>query len=339
MSTIREVARLAGVSPATVSRVMNGTANVDSDKRQRVEQAIKESGFLPNKLARALFKNSSGLIGLIIPNIENPFFNEMARVIEEEAYAGGLHIVLCSSGNNTQKELDNIRMLGQMKADGIILITNGHHTGEMLEECTLPVIVVDRHVVGCGEIAHIEADHYKGGRLAAQCLIDCGCRKIVCMRGPQGFTSGVLRFQGYQDVCRENGIGERFVDVTYSFDSGIRAAKKLLEQFPDADGIVAANDMVAISTYKVLRSRGIRVPEDIQLVGFDDIGFSSLVSPELTTIRQPIEDMGKRAVEIIFRYAGGKDFQEENVFDVSLVERETTVRKQKGQKHEDPEPD
>ena len=109
MSTIREVARLAGVSPATVSRVMNGTANVDSDKRQRVEQAIKESGFLPNKLARALFKNSSGLIGLIIPNIENPFFNEMARVIEEEAYAGGLHIVLCSSGNNTQKELDNIR--------------------------------------------------------------------------------------------------------------------------------------------------------------------------------------------------------------------------------------
>ena len=176
MATIREVAQLAGVSPATVSRVMNGTAKVDEEKRKRVEDAIRETGFMPNKLARALFKNSSGLIGLIVPNIENPFFNELARVIEEEAYGGGLHIVLCSSGNNTQKEADNIHMLEQMKADGIILITNGDHTESMIEKCPLPVIVVDRHITGSGEVAHIEADHYKGGRLAAQFLVDCGCR-------------------------------------------------------------------------------------------------------------------------------------------------------------------
>lgn len=326
MATIREVAQLAGVSPATVSRVMNGTAKVDEEKRKRVEDAIRETGFIPNKLARALFKNSSGLIGLIVPNIDNPFFNEIAKAIEEEAYNKGLHIVLCSSGNNTQKEADNIQMLEQMKADGIILITNGNHTGRMIEKCSLPVIVVDRHITDCGEIAHIEADHYQGGKLAAEFLVKCGCRSIVCLRGPQEFTSGRLRYQGYCDVCRENGIPERYVDTRYSFESGIKAAYEMLERFPETDGIVAANDMVAISSYKVLRSKGIRVPEDIQIVGFDDIRFSSLVSPAVTTIHQPITEMGKRAVEIIFRYAEGSEYSEKNVFDVYLVERETTMR-------------
>ena len=326
MATIREVAQLAGVSPATVSRVMNGTAKVDEEKRKRVEAAIRETGFKPNKLARALFKNSSGLIGLIVPNIDNPFFNEIAKAIEEEAYNKGLHIVLCSSGNNTQKEADNIQMLEQMKADGIILITNGNHTGRMIEKCSLPVIVVDRHITDCGEIAHIEADHYQGGKLAAEFLVKCGCRSIVCLRGPQEFTSGRLRYQGYCGVCRENGIPERYVDTKYSFESGIKAAYEMLERFPETDGIVAANDMVAISSYKVLRSKGIRVPEDIQIVGFDDIRFSSLVSPAVTTIHQPITEMGKRAVEIIFRYAEGSEYSEKNVFDVYLVERETTMR-------------
>ena len=326
MATIREVAQLAGVSPATVSRVMNGTAKVDEEKRKRVEDAIRETGFKPNKLARALFKNSSGLIGLIVPNIDNPFFNEIAKAIEEEAYNKGLHIVLCSSGNNTQKEADNIQMLEQMKADGIILITNGNHTGRMIEKCSLPVIVVDRHITDCGEIAHIEADHYQGGKLAAEFLVKCGCRSILCLRGPQEFTSGRLRYQGYCDVCRENGIPERYVDTKYSFESGIKAAYEMLERFPETDGIVATNDMVAISSYKVLRSKGIRVPEDIQIVGFDDIRFSSLVSPAVTTIHQPITEMGKRAVEIIFRYAEGSEYSEKNVFDVYLVERETTMR-------------
>ena len=324
MTTIKDVAKAAGVSPATVSRVMNGTANVDSDKRLRVERAIRETGFEPNKLARALFKKSSGLIGLIVPNIENPFFNELARVIEEKAFDGGLHILLCSSGNDTNKEQANIRMLGQMNADGVILITNGSHTGRMIDTCKMPVIVVDRHLVGCGEIAYIEADHYKGGRMAAQHLVDCGCRSIVCLRGPQEYTSGLLRFRGYQDVCRENGLEEQYVDCRYNFESGLAAAREMLERYHGFDGVVAANDMVAISTYKVLFEKGIRVPEDVQLIGFDDIRFSNLISPELTTIRQPIEEMGKRAVEIIFQRAAGKKIQEENIFDVRLIERETT---------------
>lgn len=327
MATIREVARLAGVSPSTVSRVMNGTANVDGEKKQRVLEAIGQTSFQPNELARALYKKSSKIIGLIVPNIENPFFSELARVIEAAAFHHGFRLLLCNSNNDTEKERININMLAQMKADGIILITNSGETGQMIADCTLPVVIVDRHVPDTGEIAFIESDHYAGGRLATQCLVDCGCRRIVCLRGPQIFTSGVLRFRGYQDVCRENGIAERFIDCEYSFVSGRSAAEKLVEAFPDVEGVVAANDMVAISVYKVLRSRGIRVPEDVQIVGFDDIGFSTLVSPEVTTIRQPVLEMGRRAVDIIYRFGNGQAFERESVFDVQLIERETTRRR------------
>lgn len=327
MATIREVSRLAGVSPSTVSRVINGTANVDKEKRERVLEAIGQTRFQPNELARALYKKSSRIIGLIVPNIENPFFSELSRVIEEAAFGYGFRLLLCNSNNDTEKEQININMLSQMKADGIILITNSGETGKMIAGCNMPVVIVDRHVPNTGEIAFIESDNYNGGRLATQCLVDCGCQKIVCMRGPQKFTSGLLRFKGYQDICQKYGIEERFIDCEYSFESGKKAAAKMLEIFPDAEGVFAANDMVALSAYKVFRSHGIQVPEDIQIVGFDDIGFSTLFSPEITTIRQPVHEMGCRAVDIIYQYSNGQDFEKESIFEVNLVERETTCKK------------
>lgn len=327
MATIREVSRLAGVSPSTVSRVINGTANVEKEKRDRVLEAIGKTCYQPNELARALYKKSSKIIGLIVPNIENPFFSELARTIEEAAFNYGFRLLLCNSNNDTGKEQININMLDQMKADGIILITNSGETGKMIAGCNLPVVIVDRHVPDTGEIAFIESDNYNGGRLATQCLIDCNCKKIVCMRGPQKFTSGLLRFKGYQDVCKLHGIEERFIDCEYSFESGKKAAIKMLKTFPDTEGIFAANDMVALSTYKILRSQGIRVPENIQIVGFDDIGFSTLFSPEITTIRQPIKKMGNKAVDIIYQYINGQAFEKESIFEVELVERETTCKR------------
>lgn len=326
MATIREVAKLAGVSPATVSRVMNGTANVDDEKKNRVLEAIEKTGFQPNQLARALFKNSSKLVGLIVPNIDNPFFSELAKIIEEEAFNRGYHIVLCSSGNNTEKEQNNIHILSQMKADGIILITNGKHTEQMLQKVDLPVVVVDRHMTDGGEIAYIESDHYTGGFLATEHLYECGCRNIVCLRGPQAYTSGRLRYQGYKDVCKKYKLKEMYIDTAYNYEAGLKSAELLLEKYPKVDGIFAANDAVAISTYKVLVSKGKRIPDDIQLVGFDDIRFSSLMTPELTTIRQSLNEMGKLAVEIICNYAEGKPYKKECVLDVELIKRETTKR-------------
>ncbi len=329
MATIKEIASLAKVSPATVSRVINNTAKVDEEKRKRVEAAIKKTGFKPNALAIALYKKSSRIIGLIVPDIVNPFFNELAKEVEAEAHRRGYNILLSNSNNDSKKEAENISLLESMHADGIILVTNNSKTGGIIKDCKLPVIVVDRHVEDGVEVAHIESDHYEGGRMAAQCLVDKGCKNIVCLRGPQAFASGKLRFQGYKDVCRENGLDVHYIDTKYSFAAGTRAAERLLDRYPAVDGVVAANDMVALSLFKYLSGKGKRVPGDIQIVGFDDIGISSLVTPALTTIHQPIQDMGRRAIEIICKHSKGESYEKENVFRVKLVERETTKKKRK----------
>lgn len=328
MASIRDVARIAGVSPSTVSRVMNGTANVDEEKRQKVLMAIQETGFRPNELARALFKQSSRIIGVIVPNIENPFFNELAKAVEEEAYKNGYKMLLCNSNNNTEKELMNIQMLDQMKADGIIILTYSDKTGQAIADCGLPVVVVDRKLTGSGESAYVEADHYKGGKMAISHLLDCGCKDIVFLRGPLEVSSGQQRYQGYQEICRRYGIREQCIDCLYDYEDGIRAARELVEKYPHVDGVIASNDMVAIAAYKIFTREGYRVPEDVQMIGFDNIRFSWLFTPELTTVRQPIEEMGTLAVRIIMNYGQGMPFQKENILDVSLVERQTTKRKE-----------
>ncbi|MBQ2879910.1 MAG: LacI family DNA-binding transcriptional regulator [Anaerotignum sp.] len=293
-------------------------------KKEIVLSVIEETGFKPNELARALFKKSSKIIGVIVPNIEDAFFGELARAIEEEAYQNNYRILLCNSQNNTEKELLNIQTLSQLKADGIIIMTNSEDLASKIGSCNIPFVILDRKIEGLDEIAFIEADHYKGGRMAMEHLIRCGCRNIVCMRGPQKFSSGQLRFQGYQDVCREHSLQEQWLDCDYDYEEGLRVAKLLLAEYPDVDGILACNDMVAIATYKVLLNKGLRVPEDVQLIGFDNIRFSRLFAPEFSTIIQPIREMGTLATQVIVRHANGEQVEKENVFDVSLVERQTT---------------
>lgn len=324
MASIRDVAKIAGVSAATVSRVMNNTANVDEEKKRRVFAAIEETEFKPNELARALFKKSSKIIGVIIPTIENPFFNEIAKAIEEEAFQNGYRLLLCNSNGYEEKEKINIEMLTQMNADGLIIMTNSDKTGEVISKCNLPVVVLDRLLSEDIGIAYIEADHYQGGKIAAEHLLECGCKNIVCLKGPQNLSSGKKRYQGYLDVCREHGLEVRFLECDYSYDSGLKAAEELLQKYPDADGIIATNDIVAISVYKILKNAGVRVPEDVQIIGFDNIQFSWLFTPEITTITQPIKQMGKKAVEVIINYINGEPFEKCCMFEVTLEKRQST---------------
>lgn len=327
MASIREVAKLAGVSPSTVSRVMNHTANVDEEKKKRVLKAIEETGFKPNELARALFKQSLKVIGVIVPSIENPFFSEMARAIEEEAFNSGYRILLCNSNGNAEKERLNIHMLNQMKADGLIMMAQSEQTSEIISICDMPVVVLDRMISGENVIANISCDNYMGGYIAAEHLWKCGCRHMICMRGPQNASSGKERYRGYQEFCKKFGLEERYVDCEYSYDEGLRVTEEILEKYPQVDGIIASNDMVAASAYKILRKRGYDVPEDIQLVGYDNIRFSRLFTPELTTIGQPIQKMGKMAVQIIISYINGEQVKYNNKLEVELIVRESTKEK------------
>lgn len=326
MASIREVAKLAQVSPATVSRVINGTAKVDDEKKKRVLDAISETGFVPNEVARSLFKKSARIIGLILPSIENPFFTQMASVIENTAENYGYRLVLCNTGNDLEKEKAALQMLTSMNADGIILTTNNEEIYEYVNNCTIPIVLTDRRVSMDAVAGYVHSDHYKGGRLAAEHLIDCGCKNIVCVRGPLEISSARDRYEGYIKVCNERNLKEQTVDCDYDFNMGMKVAEEILKKYPKVDGIIACNDTVAISIYKVFHGKGIRVPEDIQLIGFDDIRLASLVTPELTTIAQPIEDIGKKAAELIINKAV-TDESKEYVFDTKLVVRQTTMKK------------
>ncbi len=322
MASIREVAKLANVSPSTVSRVINGTANVDEEKKRRVLKAIDESGFTPNEVARSLFKKSSKTIGVIVPSITNPFFTEMSSAIEKTANEYGYRMTICNTSGNVEKEKNAISMLTSMNVDGIVITTSNQELKKILENCETPIVAIDRVISKNTAGGYIHCDNYEGGRIAAQHLIQNGCKSIVCVRGLESISSARERYQGYLDVCTEQGIREQSIRCDYSFTEGLTMTEKLLEEFPDVDGIIACNDMVAISIYKVLCRRGIRVPEDIQLVGYDNISLAHLMTPELTTVAQPIEKMGVKAVKMLIRKEtkGYKEY----IFSPELIIRETT---------------
>lgn len=322
MASIRDVATLAKVSPSTVSRVMNGTANVDPEKRERVLKAIEESGFTPNEVARSLFKKSSKTIGIVIPSIKNPFFTELASAVERTANQYGYRVTLCNTGGSLQKEKNAISMLASMNVDGIVLATSNKELRKYLDDCKTPIVTIDRLISKNVSGGYIHCDHYEGGRLAAEHLIECGCRNIVCVKGLDRISSAKERYAGYKDVCREYGRKEQTIVCDYDFNEGLEVAEKLLEQYPDVDGIIACNDMVAVSIYKVLHRRGIRVPEDVKLIGYDNVYLSSLMTPELTTVAQPIDKMGVKATRLLIKNeaTGSKEY----IFSPELIIRETT---------------
>ena len=326
MSSIREVAKLAGVSPATVSRVMNGTARVAPEKQASVLAAIQATGFVPNELARSLYRKSARMIGLVIPSIRNPFFTQLADEMDRLAEQYGYRLFVCNVGDDLEKERTAFRTLAAMNADGIVFASGSEEIQQHLSKYQIPVVALDTRISLDEVKACIYSDYYQGGRLSMEHLLDCGCRQIVCIRGPQNLISAKRRYEGYRDVCLERGIPERTVECDYDFEKGLEMTEALLERYPDVDGIIACNDMVAISTYKVLRKKNIPVPDRVQLVGFDDIDSSTLMTPELTTIRQPIRVMAEKAMDCLLQPGKGSEKGTELVLPVSLMIRETTKR-------------
>lgn len=324
MAVIRDVAKLAGVSPATVSRVMNGTANVAPEKREKVLRAISETEFVPNEVARTLFKKSSHTIGFIIPSIQNPYFTQMAEVIDKAAKELGFRILLCNVEHDLERERSAIQMLISANADGIIVASNNSELQQELSQCGIPVIVLDSLFQTRCVNAYIYCDYYQGGRLAAAHLCECGCRNLVCIQGPQQLYTARVRYEGARDLCAERGLTMHVLECDYDFHAGMAVTEELLRSYPEVDGIIACNDIVAISIYKILHKRAISVPDRIQLIGFDDIRLSSLLSPELTTIHQPIEEMGRKAISLICAQEEMEKTGERFVFPVELIVRETT---------------
>ena len=185
MISIRDVARLAGVSASTVSRVMNGTAKVDPEKKERVLRVIEETGFVPNEVARTLFRKSAKTIGLIVPSIRNPYFTELAAHIDALSLECGFRPFLCNTGYDPEKEKAAVQMLVSMNADAIIVASCSEQIKETINNCPIPVVALDAMLYGAEVEACIYCDYYEGGRMATEYMIEKGCRNIVCIKGPQ----------------------------------------------------------------------------------------------------------------------------------------------------------
>jgi LacI family transcriptional regulator len=299
-----EVAHAAGVSSATVSYVVNnGPRPVATETREKVLAAIQELGYHPNALARNLRLQHSSTIGLIVPDIHNPYFAEVARGVEQMASENGLTMVLCHSDYKLERELHYVKIMQAERSAGVIWFpaTNSAEPAKQLASYGMPLVVLDRVVPGVRAPA-VVADNFRGGYLASQHLIDLGHRIIGCITRPTELYHSTERIRGFRAALTENGIEvdeSLLVSGGFRLDDGCAAAKQLIGKTPRPTAIFAYNDFMAIGTLRAAYELGIKVPNDLSVVGFDDIPQAAFTCPALTTISQPKFEMGREGVSLL----------------------------------------
>jgi LacI family transcriptional regulator len=326
--TMADVAHEVGVSMMTVSRVINEKGDVSPATRQRVLDAIDRLGYRPSSIARSLATRRTGTLGLVVPDVANPFFAEVARGVEQVAYAEGYNVFLCNTDEDPERELDVLGSLEEKRVDGIVLCSSrlDHDDLQMVMESHPAVALVNRSVeVTDHEAAAVLVDDELGGRLSTLHLLDRGHRAIGFLSGPQGSHSGQRRLAGYAAVLSESGMPrdadwvERGAPVA---ESGRTAALKLLARHPELTALICYNDLVAVGALGACRELNKRVPEDVAVVGFDDIPLAALVTPPLTTCRIPRHELGVKAVEaLLSQIRGEPTLAREVVLEPTLVVR------------------
>lgn len=305
MVTIHDVARRAGVSTSTVSHVVNGTRFVSDGTRARVEDAIRTLGFRPNALARSLRRGRSHTLGLILPDSANPFFAEIGRELETSAFEAGLSVVLCNTEGDREKERLYAGVLARNQVDGIVLVATTDRSAFLRTELAgrLPLVILDREASRPG-LDCVVADHFRGGGLAARHLVALGHRRLACIAGPAGLSSAEQRLAGFRKALQEAGTGDRNAAVCHGDfhpASGWDLARKLLRGPQPPTAVFACNDMMALGVLRAAHELGHRVPDDLAVVGYDDIELSRYSVPALTTIAQPKREMAREALNLLLR--------------------------------------
>lgn len=323
MATIKDVAKKAGVTVTTVSRVLNNRGYISDVTRKKVHDAMKELNYKPNELARSLFRKKSNLIGLIVPDVSHPFFAELSNHIEYYAYKKGYKILLCNSYQDSVKEKGYIDMLKSNQVDGIIMGSHALETSEY-NKTDLPIVAIDRYL--SEKIPFITSDNYHGGVLATTLLITKGCKKLVHISGPLELnTPANKRYQAFKDITKEKNIESIVIEEKLdNFEGYKKMVFKLFQEHPDIDGVFASSDIIAASIINVAHCLGKKITDDLKIVGYDDISIASLIVPSLTTIKQPIKHMGKLAIKILIDQMEKKSVAIENILPIKLIERETT---------------
>ena len=310
----------AGVSTATASHVFSGRKHVSAELSARVRGAASELGYRLNTVARALRTGHSGIIALIVPDITNPFFPQLARAVEAHAKKRGYALILIDAGYEASIETHGIDLLAGGRADGLIWVPSVSQAPR--SRPSFPVVVFDHEAFG---YSSVHADDYGGGRLQARFARESGHRDVTLIAGPQVFASARERRRGFRDEA--NGALNIVLELETPLDRTLpKALQRQLLKPPRPFSFVACdNDTIAVSVLRAFRAAGTRVPEDVSVIGFDNNMLAEIVDPPLTTIRQPIDKLGALAVDLLVRQIhGGADHAEHLIAPVTLIERAST---------------
>ena len=328
MATIVDVAKLAGVTPTTVSRVINNRGYISEKTRNKVNEAMDQLGYQPNEIARSLTKQKSNTIGVIVPHISHPYFAKLISNLENEASKNGYKIILCNSKEKAEKEKQYLDMCKSNRVAGIILCS-GNVESNKINTGNIPVVLLEKNFEE-GKLG-IQCDNYQGGKLSTEHLIKCGCKKLL-------HFSGVIdedmpadnREKAFIDICNENNIKyfiKKYDINTYNEMNYYAYIKDTLREIKNIDGIFASSDLIAAQVIQVCNELSVRIPQDIKLVGFDDVEISKLTTPTITTIHQPIKEMAKLAIELIDSKYKNLEVNDKTILPIELIIRNSTLNK------------
>ena len=335
-ATIKHVAQATGYSIATVSLVINNKpVSIPRTTRDSILKAAEALHYRPNQLAVSMITKRSKVLGLIIPDNSNEFFAELSKSIERAARRAGYGLIYGNSANDSQRDLAYMRMFADRQVDGIILARSAallygddEKSAAYMQESAIPFITVDRAVPGSGA-ASVSADHFRGGYIATRHLLELGHRRIGAYTGPSDVASSNERLAGYRAALTEAGVPfceEFVVEGNYQLGGERRALTKFLNQRVSA--VFSFNDLMAFGLYREMRAAHLSVPGDLSIVGFDNVFFGDLVDPPLTTVSQPVDEMGacvvRTLLELIEHHTLGQE-QQHQVFPPRLVVRGSTA--------------
>ena len=329
MPTVLDVAKRAGVAPITVSRVINNSGYISQATRERVEEAVKELGYVPNTLARGLRSKQTKTLALVVTDITNPYFTLMARGVEDAAGASDYTVIYCNTDESEEKEENYANLLAQRQVDGVLLVPSCGNvkTINFLLSNDINVVALDRRVTGV-EIDSVRSDSENGAYQLIKMLIGLGHKRIAMITGPKDVSTSVDRVIGYQQALAEANLSENELVYygMFNLESGYELTKQAMMQSPGLTAIFGANNFIAIGIIKALRDLQFDVPGDISIGAFDDLPESMLVAPFLTFVEQPAYEMGRMATELLLKrisgdLAGG---YQKLILPTQIIERRST---------------
>jgi LacI family transcriptional regulator len=306
VNNIRELADKLGLSPTTVSRVLNGKSKkfrISKETSRKVLDAALKYNYSPNRIARGLKLEKTDTIGLIIPDIANPYFGSIAKTIEVEARNSGYSIILCDSLDDEITEAELLQLLAGRKVDGIIIAPTGKsslHVTEILQQ-GIPVMVIDRYFPNT-ELPFVTTDNHFGALLATEHFIKMGHRNIACIQGINGISTNSERVTGFRDALQKHGIPvneSMILGTDFGEENGYIQTKKLLEIPNRPTAIFALSNLISIGALRALKEAGLTVPDDISIVSFDEQPWSAFLACPMTTVEQPREEIGRRAFDTL----------------------------------------